>query len=105
MQFDKFQRKIGKIVIYTEAEVPGLAESMQVAEEGVEVMREFRRSITKNEPLDEKAVKEELGDVLKSIATICNAKGWSMDSIAKDCLEKQEDRNEDRVPGVDGNNQ
>lgn len=88
MKFDKYVRKVAELANYNRGPVKGLVPAMWTSEEGAEVMREWRRSLKRDKPLDENKVQEEMGDVLLALANLANEMGYSLSDIADKSLEK-----------------
>lgn len=95
MKFDKFQAKIKPLATYNPGPIKGQLEAEWCAEEGVETMRCFRTSVKNNEQVNQKDLKEEMGDVLVALAHLANEMGFSLDDIASDAINKQQDRFEE----------
>ncbi len=90
MKLDKLQKKAGEMADYNEGPIKGLIEAIWVGEEGVETMREFRKAMKRNAPLDEKALQEEMGDTLIALCHLANRMGYDLNDIAQAGLDKLE---------------
>ena len=95
MKVDKFQDKAKKTARYTKGSTPGLVPTIWVCEESSEVLKEYRQALSRDMPLNEQNVREEIGDVLIALAHLCNEMGYDLNDIMKEAVDKQQKRFDD----------
>lgn len=83
MDFDQITERLQEVPV-----IRGLHAAMGVATEAGELVDAFKKYVFYGKEWDEKNLKEEAGDLMWYIQTLCNAMGWNLEDIMTMNIEK-----------------